>query len=348
MAANNLLMPGYVYFDGTKYTTSQNLQGPAGPTGPTGATGPAGTITSGSYVLSSPLTLDGYVTIRNLHTQSGFLSDGYLTMRGASNVASGGSLLINSGGSFTAQLGSNFSVLSAAIQFNNPAGTFSVAAATDFNSSVIFNAPINMNESVGIAASKTLTIDGNLLVSSTGGTTFDSSVTVNSGKTLFVDGDIDSSGANNFTGSSDFVGATSFFGNASFLGPTNFRYYDSPGSNGAILIANSSVGGQFFTCNNSTGSTIFKTITDDGSVPKGTWFLFVNTSSTVGAGTNHIFIANPLGSSIITLEPKGETPVISDPITDTQLLNAINTPVWALIIKKDTANTSWDVLISGH
>lgn len=237
----NILMPGYLYFDGFKYTTSQNLQGPPGPTGATGATGPAGTITSGSYVLSSPLTLDGYVTIKYLHTQLGLLSDGYLTVNGVTTINA--NTTVTTGHTLTAN----------ALEVGISGGSFIVnsGVTTSFASNPIFygintfNGNSNFNANVTTDSSALVTVNGSFHVTSSGDSTFSSNMTLDSGSTFFVDGDINTTGTTTFNGDVNSNAHLTIGGFVDVTSGVPFQF-----NNGAHLIINSGA-----TFNAQSGST---------------------------------------------------------------------------------------------
>jgi hypothetical protein len=334
----NILAPGYLYFDGSKYITSQNLQGPQGPVGPTGPTGPAGTITSGSYVLSSPLNLDGEVTIKYLHTRLGLLSDGYVTINGTTTINApttvNANLTVTSGNTLFAKnlevgiAGSGSFIINAGV-------SASIAANAFFYGSTFFNG----NTSAGnITLSGVTTITNSLHVTNTGGSTFSSDVVVDFGATVFIDGNTEFSGTNTFYNTTIYDSSSSIFMNG-FLNAINSANYlrGTHVFNVGVLDGSSGsfdplIDGNIFTCTCTNGTFIDKTIIDSGTTEAGNWVLVRNTGSSIGPGTNLVYLRDALGNTLIQLSPEDATG---------------NTATWALVVKMGPANNNWVVMMSG-
>lgn len=311
----NILMPGYLYFDGFKYTTSQTIQGPQGIQGPVGPTGPSGTITAGNYVLSAPLSLDGYVTIKYLHTSSGLLSDGYLTLNGLTEVnnditMAAGTLFVtgnaalavgsDNAGSFTIYPGVVATVMS----------DISFDGQNSFNGDITSNGLVTLNDTLtvnhdaefGNNLSDTLTINSTLNVQGPanlyGTSTFTDVVidaagtlTVNVGGSINVDGGIFISSGATFQAD----GSILILENLTVAGTSsgNFIYNTNTLANSDGYM-DSVVDGNILTCASSGGAKT-KTITDDGTRAQGSWIILRNT------GASDIQVNSPLGGGLSTL-----------------------------------------------
>lgn len=330
---NNILAPGYLFFDGFKYITTNNLQGPKGDKGDQGIQGPAGTIAAGNYTLSGPLNLDGYITLGVLHTVHGLTSDGYITLNGITNIntpvnVNSGNFLIK--GTASLEIGSG------------GAGSFTInnGASTIINSNPLINGVSTFAGNVNLNG--ITTVSSNFHVNNSGSSTFDSNITVGAAATIFIDGDAEFNNTTNVnniiqitsgaildlqSGSTLFAASGSdislgsdlqmiganiqLIGHAALFGRNVFKTGILPDSDGTV----DPIAGNIWVCTTTVDRN--KTILDSGgSLDAGNWLLLANRSA------NTVNLKDPGGG----------------------LLIAITTFRWALAVKIGSA---WTLIADG-
>lgn len=312
----NILMPGYLYFDGFKYTTSQTLRGPQGIQGEEGPTGPSGSITAGSYLLSGPLNLDGYVTIRYLHTSAGLTSDGYITINGLTDInndvtVAAGNVLITGNASLEIGSGSagSFTINTGVVSTINADISFS--GISTFSGQITSNALVVLNDTLSVQhdaefgnnLSDIITINSTLNVQGPsnlyGTATFSDAVidgggvlTVNVGASISIDGSLFISSGANVQADGDVLILGNLNVGTTIFGAPAYNTNTLPNSTGNM---SPTADGNVLVCNASGGAKT-KTIDDPTSaIPQGSWIMLRN------SGVSNIQVNSPLGGGMSTL-----------------------------------------------